>query len=194
MQCSSPRAKSGFKRLPASMAPSVLPAPTTVCSSSINRRIRPSDFVTSSSTALSRSSNSPRYFAPAINAPISSEKSVLFFKPSGTSPLTMRCASPSAIAVFPTPGSPIRTGLFLVFRERMRTTLRISSSLPITGSNLCERARFVRSTPYFSSASYVSSGLSLFTFWLPRTSFMPFKNLSLSNPNRTNTSFKPRSG
>jgi hypothetical protein len=33
---------------------------------------------------------------------------------SGTSPLEIRCASPSAIAVFPTPGSPIRQGLFFV--------------------------------------------------------------------------------
>ena len=32
----------------------------------------------------------------------------------GTSPLTMRCASPSTMAVLPTPGSPISTGLFLV--------------------------------------------------------------------------------
>ena len=32
------------------------------------------------------------------------------------SPLTMRCASPSTMAVLPTPGSPISTGLFLVRR------------------------------------------------------------------------------
>ena len=36
---------------------------------------------------------------------------------SGTSPATMRCARPSTIAVLPTPGSPISTGLFLVRRE-----------------------------------------------------------------------------
>ena len=30
----------------------------------------------------------------------------------------MRCASPSTMAVLPTPGSPIRTGLFLVRREQ----------------------------------------------------------------------------
>ena len=38
---------------------------------------------------------------------------------SGTSPLTMRCARPSTIAVLPTPGSPISTGLFLVRRCRI---------------------------------------------------------------------------
>ena len=32
------------------------------------------------------------------------------------------------------PGSPTKTGLFLVRRHRMRMTLRISSSRPITGS------------------------------------------------------------
>ena len=35
-------------------------------------------------------------------------------KLSGISPLIILCASPSAIAVLPTPGSPINTGLFLV--------------------------------------------------------------------------------
>ena len=58
------------------------------------------------------------------------------FSPSGTSPATIRCASPSTIAVLPTPGSPISTGLFFVRRERIWITRRISSSRPITGSSL----------------------------------------------------------
>ena len=37
---------------------------------------------------------------------------------SGTSPETIRWARPSTIAVLPTPGSPIKTGLFLVRRLR----------------------------------------------------------------------------
>ena len=65
------------------------------------------------STALSRSSNSPRNLAPAMSAPRSSETSRLFLRLSGTSPLTMRCASPSTIAVLPTPGSPMSTGIVL---------------------------------------------------------------------------------
>ena len=36
---------------------------------------------------------------------------------SGTSPATIRGASPSTTAVLPTPGSPISTGLFLVRRD-----------------------------------------------------------------------------
>ncbi len=42
MQCSSPRASIGLSMLPASGQPSVLPAPTMVCSSSMKSRIRPS--------------------------------------------------------------------------------------------------------------------------------------------------------
>ena len=132
----SPRASIGFSRLPADTAPSAAPAPTIVCSSSMKRTISPSAAVISASTALSRSSNSPRYFAPAISEPTSSAQTRFPFSPSGTSPATIRCASPSAIAVLPTPGSPISTGLFFVRRESTWIVRRISSSRPITGSSL----------------------------------------------------------
>jgi hypothetical protein len=72
---------------------------------------------------------------------------------SGTSPLAMRSARPSAIAVLPTPGSPISTGLFLVRRARIWIVRRISSSRPMTGSSLPSRAASVRSRAYFFSAS-----------------------------------------
>ena len=116
MQCSSPRANAGFNIFPASIAPSAAPAPTTVCNSSINKIIWPSCLAKSFKTAFNRSSNSPRYFAPAIKEPISSASRRLFLIPSGTSPFTIRNAKPSTIAVLPTPGSPINTGLFLVRR------------------------------------------------------------------------------
>ncbi len=152
MQCSSPRASAGFSIWPASIAPSAFPAPISVCSSSMKRITSPAASETSLSTAFSRSSNSPRYFAPATIAPRSSATSRLFFSPSGTSPSTIRRASPSTIAVLPTPGSPISTGLFFVRRESTWTTRRISSSRPITGSSFPLRADSVRSRPYFSSA------------------------------------------
>ncbi len=60
-----------MSRLAASIAPSALPAPTTRCSSSMKRMIRPSAAVTSFRTALSRSSNSPRNLVPATKAPMS---------------------------------------------------------------------------------------------------------------------------
>ena len=92
------------------------------------------------------------------------------FRPSGTSPSAMRPASPSTMAVLPTPGSPMRTGLFFVRRESTWMTRRISSSRPMTGSILPSRARCVRSWPYFSSAWNWSSGFGEVTRWLPRTS------------------------
>src|SRR5438094_190866 len=72
MQCSSPRASMGFRRFEASIAPSAAPAPTTVCSSSMNRMMSPPEDCTSFSTAFRRSSNSPRNLAPATSAPMSS--------------------------------------------------------------------------------------------------------------------------
>ena len=143
--------------LPASIAPSALPAPTIVCSSSINRMICPSCLDNSLRTALRRSSNSPRNLAPAISAPRSSDNRRLFLSPSGTSPLMMRCANPSTMAVLPTPGSPINTGLFLVRRCNTCTVRLISSSRPITGSSLPCSASSVISMVYFSSACSASS-------------------------------------
>ncbi len=87
---SSPRASIGFRRLPAETAPSAAPAPTIVCSSSMKRTISPSLEVISARTAFSRSSNSPRYFAPAISAPTSSAQTRLPSRPDGTSPATIR--------------------------------------------------------------------------------------------------------
>ena len=182
MQCNSPRASIGFNILPASMAPSVFPAPTIVCSSSINKIISPSLLFTSSKTAFRRSSNSPRYFAPATNAPKSKENIFLSFNPSGTSPLTIRCARPSTAAVLPTPGSPINTGLFFVFLESIRMTFLISESLPITGSSFWLLALSTKSCPYFPNASYVPSGLSDVTRTLPLTSSNTPRNLSLVIP------------
>ena len=169
MQRSSPLASIGFSRFDASMEPLVAPAPTTVWISSMKSTTSPALSLTSFSTAFSRSSNSPRYLAPAISAPMSSATSRRFWRDSGTSPETMRCARPSAMAVLPTPGSPRRIGLFFVRRERICVTRRISSSRPITGSSLPSAASFVRSRPYCSRASYVFSGLRVSAFWLPRT-------------------------
>ena len=182
MQCSSPRASAGFSMLPASIAPSALPAPTIVCSSSMNRMTRPSCFARSFSTALSRSSNSPRNFAPAISAAMSSASTRLSRMPSGTSPLTMRCARPSTMAVLPTPGSPISTGLFFVRRCSTCTVRRISSSRPITGSSLPLSARSVRSTVYLPSAWRCSSAFASATFSPPRIACVAFSSACFVAP------------
>ncbi len=193
-QCNSPLANAGLSILPASMAPSALPAPTIVCSSSINRITLPSCLANSLSTAFKRSSNSPRYLAPASNAPISRDNTRLCLRPSGTSPLIIRCAKPSTMAVLPTPGSPISTGLFFVRRCKTCTVRRISSSRPITGSSFPCSARSVRSIVYLSSAWRFSSAPASVTFSPPRTLSIAFSSLSLVIPCwRNNSPNTPRS-
>ncbi|CAB4920447.1 unannotated protein [freshwater metagenome] len=141
----SPRANMGLIMFPASTDPSAAPAPTMVCNSSTKVMTSPFESVISLSTAFMRSSNSPRYLAPATIDPISSDISRLLRKLSGTSPSTMRRAKPSAMAVFPTPGSPMSTGLFFVRRLSTWIVRRISSSRPITGSSFPRRASSVKS-------------------------------------------------
>ena len=151
--------------LPVSIAPSTAPVPTIIWISSINIIILPSLFLTSFNTFFNLSSNSPRYLAPATKLAISSSQIVLFFKLSGTSFLTILLAKPSTIAVLPTPGSPIKTGLFFVFLDNIRVILLTSSSLPITGSIFLALASSVMFLPYFSKTfSFSSSLLKIFIY------------------------------
>ena len=164
MARNSPRASAGFRMLAASIAPWPPPAPTRVWISSMNSSTSPSAAVTSLMTAFKRSSNSPLNLAPAISAPMSKAKSCLFFKFSGTSPSTMRWAKPSAMAVFPVPGSPTKMGLFFVRRLRIWSTRRISSSRPITGSNLFSCANWFRFLAYCARALNCFSAVGLVIF------------------------------
>ena len=167
MHFSSPLASIGFKRFAASIEPSVLPAPTRLCISSMKRMILPSASLISSRTAFSLSSNSPRYLAPAMSAPMSSSMIFLSLRLSGTSFFMILHASPSTTAVLPTPGSPMRTGLFLVFLLNISMTLLISSSRPITGSIFPSMTSCTRSWPYFSSASRLFSLVASVIFLPP---------------------------
>ncbi len=152
---SSPRASAGFSMFEASIAPSAAPAPTTVWSSSMKTIIWSPFSRISSITFFRRSSNSPRYFVPAIIPARSSATRRRPARVSGTSSFTIRCAMPSTIAVLPTPGSPISTGLFFVRRDRISTVCSISSARPITGSSLPSRASSVRSRLYSSTVFVV---------------------------------------
>ena len=145
MHCSSPRASSGFIIELRSRAPSAAPAPTSVCSSSMKRTTSRALRLTSSRMRLTRPSNSPRYFVPATSGPSESASTRFPRSDAGTVPATIRTASPSTIAVFPTPGSPTSTGLFLLRRARIETRRSISSSRPMTGSSFPARANSVRS-------------------------------------------------
>src|SRR6059058_5601885 len=75
------------------------------------------------------------------------------FSAGGTSAAAMRCASPSTMAVFPTPALPINAGLFLLWRSRMSTARAISGSRQRTGSKSPRRAWAVRSIPTRSSSA-----------------------------------------
>ena len=91
---------------------------------------------------------------------------------SGTSPLTIRMAKPSAIAVLPTPGSPTNMGLFFVRRLSMCKVLRISSSRPITGSSFPALAISFRFFAYLLSALNCVSCVWEFTLSPLRNSFI----------------------
>ena len=82
---------------------------------------------------------------PATREPRSILTRRLLCKTSAISPLAIRWARPSTIAVLPTPGSPIKIGLFFVLLASIWVKRSISSSLPITGSSLPSRASCVKS-------------------------------------------------
>ena len=170
---SSPRAKAGLSILAASKPPSVPPAPTKVWISSITKMMLPA-VRTSSMIFFKRSSKSPRKRVPATTEPISRLITCLLSKISGTSWFIIRWAKPSAIAVFPTPGSPIKTGLFLVLRPRICTVLSISRWRPTTGSSLPSWANLVRFLP----------NSSIDRFWLRWELFLPPAITVVSSPNR----------
>ena len=152
--CNSPRAKAGFKMLPASMLPSpVEPAPTISWISSM-KRITSLRLRISSINFCMRSSNWPRMPVPWTRLTTSKRMTCLFCNFCGTLPSTIFWARPSTTAVLPTPGSPMRTGLFLVRRLRISMTRTISESRPMTGSISPRRAISVILIPNSSSKPF----------------------------------------
>mmetsp|Transcript_12057 Transcript_12057/g.32558 ORF Transcript_12057/g.32558 Transcript_12057/m.32558 type:complete len:257 (+) Transcript_12057:1865-2635(+) len=125
------------------------------------------DSVTSLITFLRRSSNSPRYLVPDRRAARSRRTTFFPWSNSGTSPVEMRMARPSAMAVFPTPGSPIRTGLFFCRRARIWMVRSTSGSRPTSGSSAPSAANAVRSLLYSSSTLRFAPGWR--PFWAPST-------------------------
>ena len=159
MTRSSPRARSGLSMFAASIAPSAAPAPRTVWSSSMNRTTLPSEATASSSAVFRRCSNCPRNCAPASMPARSTATMRASRRVAGTSPAAIRRARPSAMAVLPTPGSPMRTGLLLRRRARTSTACSISVSRPMTGSMRPSAASAVRSRPKPSSAGVLGVGV-----------------------------------
>ena len=167
MHWSSPRAKAGFIMLAASICPAWLPAPTRLCISSINTMMLGFSFSSLMMVRI-RSSNCPLYFVPATTVDISRDTILLSKRIRDTLRLIIRSASPSTMALFPTPGSPINTGLFF-FRDRIWAMRSISFSRPTTGSSFPSLAALVISVPKASIAGVsVSFCLLLVAFavWL----------------------------
>ncbi|MNX23100.1 hypothetical protein D3C86_530920 [compost metagenome] len=133
----------------ASREPVAPPAPTIVWISSI-KRIISSFFSSSFITAFILSSNCPLYFVPATKLARSRVTTRLWKRIRDTFFWIMRRASPSAIADLPTPGSPIRSGLFFFLRLKICDTRSISFSRPTTGSNFPSSAISVKSLPKLS--------------------------------------------
>jgi len=136
--------------LAASSEPLAPPAPTMVCISSIKRIIL-SFLASSLRMAFILSSNCPRYLVPATIDARSSATTLLLKSTLETFLFVILSASPSAIADFPTPGSPISTGLFFLRLESICARRSISRSRPTTGSSLPSSAALVRSMPKLSS-------------------------------------------
>ena len=156
---SSPRARAGLRMFPASILPSPAePAPTISWISSIKRMTSWRERISSISFCI-LSSNWPRIPVPCTKLTTSRRITSLPWSLWGTSPSTIFWAKPSTTAVFPTPGSPMRTGLFLVRRLRISMTRTISSSRPITGSISPRRANSVTLIPNSSSRPFGFCGL-----------------------------------
>mmetsp|Transcript_12292 Transcript_12292/g.45771 ORF Transcript_12292/g.45771 Transcript_12292/m.45771 type:complete len:296 (-) Transcript_12292:558-1445(-) len=175
MHCSSPLARGTFSKFEMSNPPPppdplrlpTAPDPTNVCTSSMTKTTSPRCLI-SSTRPVTRCSSSPRSFAPAMSNPTSRETTFLCARKSGTSPLAMRNANPSAIAVLPTPGSPSKIGLFLDRRAKICTTRSTSVSRPITGSTVPARAFSVRSTQKDASGEF-----RCFWLWVCLASAVP---------------------
>ena len=149
IHCISPRAKAGLNIFEASKEPVAPPAPTMVWISSI-KMIMSLFFSNSLIKAFMRSSNCPRYFVPATKEATSKVTTRLLKRALETFRWVIRKASPSAIADLPTPGSPIRIGLFFFLRLRICAIRSNSFSRPTTGSSRSSSAIFVKSLPKLS--------------------------------------------
>ena len=142
MHCSSPRTSAGLSTFEASMAPSAPPAPTSVCSSSMNKTVffaRRTSFI----TALIRSSNWPRYFVPAtIIAKVEHDDALV------AQAVRERCRRrPSARILRRWPSCrrrlhPAAPGCFSAAGRESESRVRSRASRPITGSSFALLGEF----------------------------------------------------
>ena len=183
----SPLARAGFSMLAASIEPAAEPEPTMVCNSSMNSIMSLCDF-SSSVSDLILSSNCPLYLVPATSAARSSDMILLPCNTGDTVCSAILRASPSTMADLPTPGSPMRTGLFFFLRHNICATLCISFSLPTSGSSFPSAAALVRSVQYLSTVGVEAlSGLAVLVVLSSSAKFSSSSNMlsSRSMPDDT---------
>ena len=150
MKRRSPFSMYGLRMFEASSEPSIFPAPTMLCISSMYI-IGAVVFEAPSITSFRRFSKSPRNCVPATMVPMSIMNILLPRRRSGTSPLLMRAARPYTRAVLPTPASPTCSGLFLSLRHNTCMVRSSSRSLPIRG--LWRSTTSLRQVTYFCHSS-----------------------------------------
>ena len=102
----------------------------------------------------------------------------------GASPSSIRRASPSTMAVLPTPASPMNSGLFLRRRASTCSARSICGPRPMSGSISPARARSFRLTAYLASGSTGASSSSSSPVGAPPCPGMPvvFAGSSLEMP------------
>ena len=102
-----------------------------------------------------RSSNCPRYFVPATMLVMLRLTMRLPKRTGDVRFWAINCASPSTMALLPTPGSPMSMGLFFLRLHKISDTRMISLSRPTTGSSSPSAAAFVRLVEKRSSTGVV---------------------------------------
>ncbi len=143
MQGNSPRPSPALSSLAASCGPSpVEPAPMTVWISSMKTTTRPSARRTSSWMPRSFSEKEPRSWVPESTLAMSSSTSTR-----GSPWASIRWATPSTMAVLPTPASPTRSGLLVRRFPRTSRVCSTSISRPTSGSSRPAAASSVRLRP-----------------------------------------------
>jgi len=173
----SPLDKAGFKILAAFIPPSASPADIMLCISSITSIIFPNS-LTSFIILRILDSNWPLNWVPATIPVMSSMYISLFNSFAGTSWFTILIANPSAIAVLPTPASPIRQGLFFWRLFNIWTILSISFVLPIILSIFPSAAFLFKFVPNISRNFFLSSFFGSFNLVFLDASCFEDKTLS----------------
>ena len=84
----------------------------------------------------------------------SKDKILLFLRILGILPSAILCARPSTIAVLPTPGSPIRHGLFFVLLQRI-CIRRFHLTFHVRSSDQASQAWLSLSDLYYTEAAYI---------------------------------------